>query len=162
MRITLLFVMFMVFSNHTFAEPVRLHPFKGSKKLAITKTKAITGVCGKAVVRVLGVKNEQDNVYSSDVDGAKIVIRNPPKKELVFDSNSGVISDYTGMACIGGNRLLIWSDCGGSACGRGYNFTVIDTENLIILAPKDPREQSCDDKCASQALDGFSIYRLFL
>lgn len=44
-----------------------------------------------------------------------------------------------------GNHLLIWSMCGGSACGETYGFTVVDVDQPKVISPTD-----CDEVCAAR------------
>src|SRR2546423_1126555 len=115
------FLVTLLFSSAALAESaISLPPWQGEKALDIVETKNITGSCGTAVVRVLGITNIYDNYYSILLDAGKIIVRKGPLKELVLSSDNGVLSDFNGVACVptkSGNRLLVWSNCGGSACG---------------------------------------------
>lgn len=153
---------------------IRLQPMKGEKSLLVEGSN-VTGSCGTSVVRVLGVARVVDNFFDIDSD-ARIIIRvfqedhtkdviapdtgaiivpGGSTKELILNSDSGVLSDHNGVACVAttsGSRLLVWSNCAGSACGDDFSFFVIDPERLVFLAPQDPRKGQCDEKCASQLL----------
>lgn len=156
MRIFSLLVGSFLFSNMAFSQSaILLPPMKGNNFLDIVATKNITGSCGTSIVRALGVVDVVDNFYSIDDDAGKIIVRAGVAKEMVLSSNNGILSDHNGMACIStkfGNRLLVWSNCSGSACGEKFSFFIIDPERLVFLAPKDPRKNRCDEKCASQIL----------
>lgn len=130
---------------------VSLLPMQGDKKVDVVNTQNFTGSCGSAVVRVMGVERIVGNFYTVDLDSAKIIIRSNAK-DLILDEHSGALSDHNGIACLNtksGQRLLVWSNCNGSACGN-FSFTVIDPEKAIILAPKNPAKESCDEKCATK------------
>lgn len=156
MRIFSLIVAFIFLSSTALADTaIGLSPMKGDKTLHVVSTKNITGTCGASIVRVLGVTDVMDTFYGIDLDAGKIIVRSGPTKELILDSESGVLSDHNGVACVSaksGNRLLIWSNCSGSSCGDDFSFFVIDPDRLIFLAPKDPRKGQCDERCASQLL----------
>src|SRR5688500_10751827 len=107
--------------------------------------------CGTAVVRVLGVTQEYAGLFKVDFDAGRVIVRKRGAPDVVIDSQNG-LSDHNGIACIeqdGRTLILVWSDCGGSACGHGYNFTIVDTETPRILAPRPP-ERWCDSKCAAK------------
>lgn len=134
---------------------INLPPMKGDKSVDVVATKNFTGSCGSSIVRVLGVTNVVDNFYAVEQDAGKIIVRSGSAKDLVLTSESGVLSDHNGVECVStksGNRLLIWSNCSGSSCGDDFSFYVIDPERLVFLAPKDPRKDQCDEKCASKVL----------
>jgi hypothetical protein len=134
---------------------ISLSPMEGEKSPDVVATRNVTGSCGSSIVRVLGVTDVIDNFYGIDLDAGKIIIRSGLNKELILGADSGVLSDHNGVACVStksGSRLLIWSNCSGSACGDNFSFFVIDPERLVFLAPKDPRKGQCDDSCASQLL----------
>ena len=136
-------------------EAISLPPMKGDKALDVVETKNVTGSCGTSMVRVMGVTTRVDSSYRIDQDAGKIIVRSGTGKELVLGLDNDVLSDHNGVACVltkSGSRLLVWSQCAGSACGDRMSFFVIDPERLVFLAPKDPRKGRCDDKCASQLL----------
>lgn len=156
MRIFSSIVASLLLSSTALADTaISLPPMKGDKTLDVVATKNVTGSCGTSIVRVLGVTDVINNFYSIDFDAGKIIVRSGPTKELILGSDSGVLSDHNGVACVStksGSRLLIWSNCSGNACGDIFSFFVIDPERLLFLAPKDPRKGQCDEKCASQLL----------
>ncbi|MDO8812388.1 MAG: TM2 domain-containing protein [Gallionella sp.] len=132
---------------------ISLRPMEGNAAFAEITAPNVTGYCGTSVVRVLGIEQVTDNFFSTDLDAGKIIIRAGALKEMTIDRN--VLSDHNGVACVttkSGNRLLIWSNCGGNACGENFSFFVIDPERLVFLAPKDPFKEQCDEECASQLL----------
>jgi len=157
MRIFSSIVTLLLLSSTTLADTaIGLPPMKGGKTLDVVATKNVTGSCGASIVRVLGVTDVIDNFYGIDLDAGKIIVRSGPNKELVLSHGSGILSDHNGVACVStksGSRLLVWSNCAGSACGEGFSFFVIDPEHLVLLAPKDPLKGRCDEKCASLLLD---------
>lgn len=129
---------------------IRIHPMKGEKSLDV-EVGNVTGSCGNSVIRIVGITKAFDNVYTLDGDG-RIIIRASSTKEISIFSD-----DYNGMACVStqsGDNLLVWHNCGGSACGD-FNFYVIDPNSLTYLAPKNPQKELCDAKCASQMLGNY-------
>lgn len=149
----------MFFGGAASAEPaIDLLPTEVHNDVKVVSTDNYTGTCGKAVVRVLGVTGVSKNVYTVELDTAKIIVRiwaekEQLLKELVLDG--GVLSDFNGVACVqtkSGSRLLIWSTCSGSACGYDLAFSVVDPDRAVLLAPKRPESQRCDEKCASRIL----------
>lgn len=102
------------------------------------------GTCGHSSVQIQGIDNIFDNVFS--LDNGEIVVSSGSAKQLNLRD---ALSDHNGIACVAtkaGNRLLVWSSCSGSSCG-GANFSIIDPDQLVNLAPN-----SCDAQCASQVL----------
>lgn len=130
---------------------IRISPMQGEKSLSVEGGN-VTGSCGNSIIRILGITKAFDNVYITDSDGGKIIIRASASKELTISPSDGVLSDFNGMACVSsktGESLLIWSNCSGSACGDNYHFYVIDPNRLTYLAPKKPQNKLCDAECAS-------------
>lgn len=154
MRVFSLIVVSLFLGNAVFAETaITLAPMKGDKALDVVATKNITGSCGASVVRVLGVTDVDNDSFRTELDTGKIIVRSAAKELILGYGN--VLSDYNGVACVStksGMRLLIWSNCSGSACGDRFSFFIIDPERLVFLAPKDPRKGECDERCASQLL----------
>lgn len=94
----------------------------------------VYGKCGSSVVQVLGVRDENDDFFSVDGNSDIVVIRDGGRQQVSLKRH---MSDYNGVACVGAGsqkKVLVWSDCGGSACGHGYSFTVVDPASLRILA----------------------------
>lgn len=109
------------------------------------------GTCGHSSVQIQGVDNIFDNEFS--MDNGEIIVSSGSTKQLNLRD---VLSDHNGIACVAtkaGGRLLIWSSCSGSSCG-GANFSVIDPDKLVNLAPN-----SCDAQCASRVLGSQSATR---
>jgi hypothetical protein len=152
-------VVSLFFSSSALAESaINLSPMRGFSAIDVVATKNVTGSCGTSIVRVLGVMDVRNSVYTSDAD-AEIIVRGGPSlppKDLILSLKSGVLSDLNGVACVAtksGSRLLVWSKCGGSMCVRDdFSFIVIDPDRLVLLAPKDPIKGQCDAQCASQLL----------
>jgi hypothetical protein len=129
---------------------INLSPLASEKAVTIDKAQNFTGTCGPSVVRVLGVTSVTGDIFGIDIDSGKIIVRQLRKPEVILDSNNGM-SDHTGISCIdyeGKSRLLVWSNCAGTACGDEYTFTVIDADNPKVLAPSGPIVTSCDEVCA--------------
>lgn len=157
MRLFSLMTAFLLFSNAALAKlpAIDLPPMKGYKSLDVVTTKNITGSCGNAVVRVMGVTEVVGKFYTIEPDSGVIIVRHNPRHELVLSIDNGVLSDYNGVACVStraGKRLLVWSTCGGSVCPDTFTFFVIDPDRLVFLAPKDPKKRTCDALCASRVL----------
>jgi hypothetical protein len=92
-------------------------------------------------------------VWSELVIADRVILRRI-NVEKVIDIAGGILSDYNGVQCVqtkSGYRLLIWSDCGGSACGHGFSFFIIDPHKLSFIAPR-KSGQICNAKCASTIL----------
>lgn len=133
------------------SSPVVLEPMSPEE----VGTDAVTvrnvyGKCGPAVVHVLGIRDEIGDFYAVDsaAENADIVVIGKGGNQKI--SLKRALSDYNGVACIGSGLnklLLVWSDCGGSACGRGYNFTVVDVQTLRMLAGG---ASACDAPCAAK------------
>lgn len=144
---------------------IRLRPMKGEKSLLV-EGKSISGSCDGSVVKIVGVSKVYENLYSLGDDG-RIFIRSATGKLLIIgedmrvlsDNNTSVLSDHNGMACVStqaGDRLLIWSVCGGFICTGGYSFYIIDPKQLVFVAPGDPIKDFCNEDCASKLLgNGF-------
>jgi hypothetical protein len=133
---------------------ISLFPMQGDKALNVVQAKNVTGSCGSAVVRVLGVTNASDGFYENDSDSG-IIIRSGGKELNISEGGGDILSDHNGVACVptkSGKRLLVWSNCAGSACGDNFSFFVFDPERLALIAPKDPRKEQCDENCASRIL----------
>lgn len=121
------------------------HPF--------TETRNYSARCGSSVVKVLGVAQEYSGLFRVDPDAGRVVVRRPGLRgaEVSVDLGNG-LSDHNGIACIERNGrplVVVWSDCGGSACGRGYNFTIIDAATPRILAPA-RGTRWCNAACAAR------------
>lgn len=142
-------------SVNALADGVILRPMQGYKELDVIKTENITGSCGGSVVRVMGMIDPVDNYFSIEQDTGKIIVRSSSATNDLILSHENILSDYNGVACVetkSGDKLLIWSNCGGSVCGDNFSFYVIDPKSLKFIAPKDPKKGSCDDDCATKVL----------
>jgi hypothetical protein len=146
----------LFFSGAALAEEtgISLGPARGgSKSVQVVKTDNYYGSCGEAAVIVYGVDRYVDGLFKVESEVSKIVIRKYPN-ELILRSNE-IFSDFNGIACVtspSGPRLVIWSECGGSSCGHGFSFHIIDPENGRILAPREKDEAGCDKECATEVL----------
>lgn len=134
---------------------ISLRPMDGSSAPGVIVPPNVMGYCGTSLVAVMGIRDINSSYFQIDTD-TKIIISAGSVKErqLIIDSDSGVLSDYNGVACVttgSGDRLLVWSVCGGNLCG-GLSYFVIDPERQVFLAPLDPLKEQCDEKCASQLL----------
>lgn len=155
---------FLMFSGLSFAGPaVQLSPMEGENSIDDHVTKNFTGSCGDAIVRVLGVTYIGDDQFRIDLDAGMVVVRNTRGNELFLNINN-VLQDYNGVSCINtknkGGQLLVWTNCGGSACSEGYNYYVIDPATATIVAPKDPTKETCDAQCASEILEDYFPIKL--
>ena len=112
----------------------------------------ITGMCGGAVVRVLSVTRQDDDTFALDLDSGDVIVRSNDSgsfRELSLKP-LGVLSDHNGISCVEGSlgtRLLVWTKCGGSACGDEYGFIVIDPKSARVFSGE---EDGCDEDCASR------------
>ena len=136
-------------------QPVEIKPMRDETAVAIESSQNYTGSCGKALIRVLGVQETRNNFFAMDQDAGQIIVRHDITKQLVLSINNGLLSDYNGVACVpssDGEQLLVWSNCGGTACRGDFQFLVINPDTLSFVAPKDPKRGQCNEKCASKAL----------
>jgi hypothetical protein len=102
-------------------------------------------------VQVLGVREQNGDFYSVDgsSDTYDVVVIREPRRQI---SLKKYLSDYNGVDCLtsgSAKRLLVWSNCSGSACGNGYSFVIVDPESLEILAGGDG---NCNSLCAARVL----------
>ncbi|HMO74200.1 MAG TPA: hypothetical protein PKD48_02570 [Sphingopyxis sp.] len=132
--------------------PVTLEPFPDSG-VDVETVRNYYGRCGPATVQVLGVAQEEDGFFKGSIGGGSAVV-------VIGDGGAPVLeireqlSDHNGVACVTGTagpRLLIWSNCGGSACGDDFAFTVVDPAVAAIVSDED-----CDAACAA-SLSGSSL-----
>jgi hypothetical protein len=67
------------------------------------------------------------------------------------------LSDFNKVVCVesaGQPLLVVWSDCSGSACGKGGQYFVIDpADPPKLVSPYKPGELWCDRECASKFVD---------
>ena len=134
--------------------PVSLSPFPGATTMAVEKAALVSGKCGASVVRIIGITLSTGAFFDIDQDGG-VIVRQLHMPEVHLTQNNG-LSDHNGVACIhtaaGASHLLIWSACGGSACGDDFGFTVIEVDRPRIVSPKD-----CNKACASKLTGGSNI-----
>jgi hypothetical protein len=134
---------------------VRLQPFPANagilaSKVDVTTVKNHYGRCGSAVVQVLGVKQQVGNFFTIDAPAGNarvVVIAEGGQRLLTVED---VLSDHNGVACLTTKpspNLLIWSKCGGTACGDDFAFTVVDVERLRIVSGA---AGDCDARCAQR------------
>ena len=135
---------------------IQLEPFPATSyspkpKVDITTVHNYYGRCGSAVVQVLGVARDDGDFYSVDggsAEGASVVVIAPGGRNQVTIKDA--LSDYNGVACVTkhpAHYVLIWSNCGGTACGDDFNFTVVDVKQLRVIAGG---RASCDEVCATR------------
>lgn len=150
----LFLLLIAVTSVHVSAAPgLNLKPMPGDEKIDTVKTENYSGSCGSALVRFLGVEHPVgEATYRMEVDAGKVIVRRNGKDiELTMFSGLDV---YSGLSCVptkAGPRLVVWSNCGGTAC-PSYAFTLIDPEKPAIVTPKNPSAGFCDEKCVTTAL----------
>lgn len=127
-------------------------PFNPSKRTVdVTTVHNYYGQCGRSIVQVLGVVDQSETSFTTDVsatDQASIVVIAPGGRRHLILRN--MLSDYNGVACVtksGAKLLLIWSNCGGTACPDAFNFTVVDVRGLRVIAGG---LASCDAQCATR------------
>lgn len=133
--------------------PIQLEPFPATS-YSNGGTNVVTvqnhyGRCGPSVVQVHGVARDNGDFFGIDPNaGARVVvIREAGRRELVL---SDVFSDHNGVACVnnrGKRYLLIWSNCGGTACGDDFSFTVVDVDVPRVVAGGNTE---CDARCAAR------------
>lgn len=161
-KLLLLFAALIFTSTLTIAEgdkTFNLSPIDG-KLVDITKTINIYGKCGTSVVAILGVDAEEYHQFGSlkfDTSGAPdIQLRNNGKNV----SFKNLLSDRNVMNCIStkfGHKILIGSNCGGSACGDNLSYYLIDTKNGNITS-SNVSKKICDERCINQLL-GFKYFK---
>jgi hypothetical protein len=129
---------------------IGLHGPNGEPAPDVQTVQNVTGECGLAVVRILGVQAIEPEFFTVDADSAVIVRPvKGPERRLTIESG---LSDHNGIACAeardGSERILIWFDCAGFGCGHGWGFTVIDPADGSTVSPPD-----CDSECAAHLVD---------
>lgn len=132
------------------AAPVTLRPLEGERQVLAEPSTNFTGTCGGAVVRVMGVTSTSGNQFGIDLDAGVVLVRQAGKEVALRDP----LSDHNAIACVPtgtGDKLLIASACGGSACPDSFSYYVIDPKRVLLLAPKKATE-NCDERCAEKAL----------
>lgn len=143
-------------SFHAAASPaLDLAPLQGINKIEVLNTKIYKGMCGSAMITVTGVlQTVGDRFLHLDHDtGAVIIYTTTTNKELKL-AMGGYVDTYTGVSCVptkSGNRLLIWSNCGGNGC-PSFDFALVDPDKAIVLWPRNPKTETCDEKCATKLL----------
>ena len=148
-RTILSLISWLVIAQPSFAQSIRLNPMPGMSAVDRQVAVNVTGTCGGAIVRVLGIERSNDNTYSVDFDAGSVIVRNTvagERKELMLGA---FLSDHNGIACLSGSagvRLLLWSTCGGSSCPDAYNFRVIDPITVRDLT----QTEDCDGTCAAR------------
>ena len=138
----------------------------GLKVFDQTRSVNVSGYCGSAVVRLIGV--DPDGYGTKfDTDG-RIIVRTHAGgklKELDLNTTNWILSDHNRVRCVptrNGNRLVVWSNCAGSACGDDGSYAIIDVDRGTILKPNldtkpgqafvpAPKEM-CDAACAERLL----------
>jgi len=123
---------------------------EGERQVLAEPSTSFTGSCGGAVIRVMGVTSTVGNQFGIDSDAAVVIVRQAGKELSLRD----MLSDHNAVACVTtstGDKLLIGSACGGSACPDSFSFVVVDPKRVQTLAPRKPTE-SCDERCAEKAL----------
>jgi hypothetical protein len=140
---------------------IQLDPLHGQSKPSMETVHDYCGACGPAVVQVLGVlyEEETDHFYVTDLPAANVIVnaRGIPPRSLELKN---ALSDHNGVACLpkdGTHYSLVWSRCGGTACGDDFDFTVVDVEKLKIVAGGGG-ENSCDERYAA-TITGSSLPR---
>lgn len=153
----ILAVLMLFTSLSSFAQvstAIGLSPLSGDKKLSITNVKNIYGTCGGSVVAILEVSGDRfDNKehFQLDFSGNPGLVLRTGKSEFFYRDP---LSDFNVVQCVTGKdgpRLLIASQCGGSACGESYSFSIIDPKTGAIFPAKGSK-QECDAQCASKML----------
>lgn len=156
-------ILMMMLSFNIFAESVSgisLDSLPSDEGLSITNVVNIYGKCGDAVVAILEV--EADNLYqfgNFKVDAAgkpDLLLRNGGK-DISFGY---LLSDFNTVRCVQtkrGARLLVGSNCGGSACSDAKDYSVIDPKTKSVYPAKNSIKR-CDENCVNQFL-GFKYLK---
>lgn len=147
-------ILILLMSNTSFASSIQLNPLGDDNELMISQAINITGSCGGAVVRILGVEDYSENLnfYKVDIDSGNIIVRG---NNFEVDAKD-LLSDHNGVSCMDSSKsnakyVMIWSNCSGSACGDDFSFYFIDPKNGKNVTPKS-KSNICDANCASQFL----------
>lgn len=132
---------------------IQLDPALGSSKVDEQQVRNVTGTCGGAIVRVLGMSDEYAT-SSFDYDAGRILVRSDGGEMVLGTDN--VINDYNSITCMtdrkGRALLVIAGQCAGSACGDEADYYIIDPVRREFVAPRDPKAGTCDRACATRAL----------
>lgn len=132
------------------AQSLLLNPMLGQGSVEQEMSQNFTGTCGGAVVRVLGVVALTDKFFRQDLDSGDILVRrwmDGGVREVSL-KGANLLSDHNGVACVSGpqgDRLLVWSNCNGSACGDAFAFGVVDPQTVRVLTSE---SDGCDTQCA--------------
>ncbi|HEX8643891.1 MAG TPA: hypothetical protein VF702_08260 [Allosphingosinicella sp.] len=131
--------------------PIQIEPFpatsqSSARTVDVTTVQNHYGRCGPVVVQVLGVAAQHEDFFTIDpASGTSqvVVIGQGPRRSVAVP-----LSDHNGVACVtNGMRryVLIWSNCGGTACGNDFSFTAVDVERVRRVAGSG---LNCDASCA--------------
>lgn len=146
------FLVFSFFLTPAFAkQAIVLQPYSGEASPRIAAQWSMKGQCGESEVLVLGIRDTYGDFFSTDLDAGQIIIRHPSGRQLAFGTDSPLMDDHSGLACISGkngHRLLFWNNCAGSVCGEDWSFFILDLKRLRFLAPANIHRGSCDKACA--------------
>lgn len=148
-------------SSTAHAQAVAIAPLTGQRAINSDFVQNMTGSCGSAVVRVLGVSSVNSDMFGIDLDSGQVIVRNraaSPDEIIVKD----FLSDHNGVACVGPTgfeSLLLWSVCGGTACGDDFSFMVINPRRMVVVAGGD-RDEPCDARCAASVTSSVVPLRL--
>jgi len=154
MRYRLVTIILLLFNATAYSQPaVSLKPLEGDKGMSIENTQSISGTCGKSLVRITGITNLVDDFFTLDPDAGIIIVRRSYDKVLKINDSDEIFDDYSGLVCIPtktGDRLFLWTFCGGKMCGESLKYFVINPGKPAFISPKNG---ACDGKCASKHLD---------
>lgn len=149
-------ILFVLSSAVDAQSAIQLEPFPATSwspksEINVTTVQNYYGQCGSAVVQVLGVLQQVDDFFTVDggsAEGPSVVVIAPGGRRSLVVKDA--LSDHNGVACVSkgpSKYVLVWSNCGGTACGDDFNFTVVDVKQLRVLAGG---KASCNEHCASR------------
>lgn len=149
-------IAFATMASPVNSQAIGIPPLPGDRAIDSVFVQNMTGSCGSAVVRVLGVTSVNSDMFGIDLDSGQVIVRNraASPNEIVVKS---FLSDHNGVACVGptgAETVLLWSACGGTACGDDFSFMVIDPRRMVVVA------DDCDAHCAASATSSVVPLRL--
>jgi hypothetical protein len=134
---------------------VALFPMSGDSQPSVSKVVNVYGKCGDAVVAILGIEAEsfggREHFRMDSSGNPDLQLRKGDGKDLSFNE---MLSDFNVVQCVDtkkGNRLVVGSHCGGSACGDNMAYHVIDPKTGKAF-PGRASKDVCDEKCVNSAL----------
>lgn len=127
--------LFLWIPSIALAGSINLNPLAGGDEVYVEQAENVSGTCGGAVVRVIGVMDANPETFSRDQDGTFVIIRRSKGPELVLKKE---LSDHNKLDCVvgaAGPNIVLATLCSGSQCGDNFSFTVINPRTLRITTP---------------------------